>query len=333
MKSALGKIAVIGAGSWATALSKLLLSGNDRINWYIRTPERIEEFKRYHRNPVYLSDVTFDTARIDFFSDINEAVADADTIVVAIPSPYFKDTARKISVPLKRKNIVSAVKGIVPDDNMIVTDWFAANCGCPDSNLLVIGGPCHAEEVALDHLSYLTIGCHDLEKCHQFCSAISGPKLKTIVSDDVAGIEYAAVLKNVYAIASGMVSGMKAGDNFKAMLVCNATREMRRFINSIAPMKRDIDRSAYLGDLLVTCYSVFSRNHNLGSMIGKGHSVKAAIMEMEMVAEGYYGTRCIHEINSRTVKAEMPILDAVYSILYERKNPRIALRTIADTFS
>ena len=155
---ALGKIAVIGAGSWATALAKLLLNNNDRINWYVRRPERIDDFIKYHRNPVYLSDVTFDTARINFYSDINAAVADADTLVVAVPSPYFKGEAEKINADLSGRNIVSAVKGIVPDDNMIVTDWFKSRFGCKDSNLIVIGGPCHAEEVALDHLSYLTIG-------------------------------------------------------------------------------------------------------------------------------------------------------------------------------
>lgn len=331
----LGKIAVIGAGSWATALAKLLLNNNARINWYVRRSDRIEDFLRYHRNPVYLSDVTFDTHRIDFFSDINSAVAGAKTIVVAVPSPYFKDEAKKITVPMEDKNVVSAVKGIVPDDNMIVTEWFAANCGCQDSNLLVIGGPCHAEEVALDHLSYLTIGCHDREKCAYFARAIAGPKLKTILSDDVAGIEYAAVLKNVYAIAAGIVGGMKAGDNFKAMLVCNAIREMRRFVDIAAPMpsSRDIDRSAYLGDLLVTAYSLFSRNHNFGAMIGKGYSVKSAKMEMEMVAEGYYGTRCIHDINESTFHVDMPILNCVYHILYEGKSPRNAMAAIADTFS
>jgi len=332
MMGRLGKIAVIGAGSWATALARLLLLNNDRIIWYVRRPERIAEFKKYHRNPVYLSDVTFDTGRIDFYSDINMAADSADTLVVAVPSPYFKAEAGKISVSLKEKNIVSAVKGIVPDDNMIVTDWFARRFGCPGANLLVIGGPCHAEEVALDHLSYLTIGCSDTAKARCFCEAITGPKLKTIVSDDVAGIEYGAVLKNVYAIASGMIDGMKAGDNFKAMLVCNAAREMRRFIDAVAPIGRDICRSAYLGDLLVTCYSLFSRNHNFGAMIGKGHSVKAAKMEMEMVAEGYYGTRCIHEINSIAVHADMPVLDCVYSILYRGENPRKAFKLIADTF-
>ena len=329
----LGKIAVIGAGSWATALARLLLLNNDRIIWYVRRPERVAEFIRYRRNPVYLSDVTFDTARIDFYSDIDIAVGGADTLVVAIPSPYFKGEAEKISVPLAEKNIVSAVKGIVPDDNMIVTDWFASRFGCPEENLLCIGGPCHAEEVALDHMSYLTIGCSDTEKARAFTQAISGPHLKTIVSDDVAGIEYAAVLKNVYAIAAGMIDGMKAGDNFKAMLVCNAVREMRRFIDAMDPMRRDIDLSAYLGDLLVTSYSLFSRNHNFGAMLGKGHSVKAAKMEMEMVAEGYYGTRCIHEINAAGPNVRMPILDCVYGILYDGRKPRQAFADIADTFA
>ena len=331
----LGKIAVIGSGSWATALAKLLLNNNARINWYIRRSERIEDFIRNHRNPVYLSDVTFDTHRIDFYSDINSAVSSAKTLVIAIPSPYFKDEAEKITVPIADRNIVSAVKGIVPGDNQIITDWFASHFNCADSNLLVIGGPCHAEEVALDHLSYLTIGCHDPIKGANFARSIAGSRLKTIVSRDVAGIEYAAVLKNVYAIAAGIVGGMKAGDNFKAMLVCNAIREMRRFVDVAAPMdcERDIDRSAYLGDLLVTAYSIFSRNHNFGAMIGKGYSVKSAKMEMEMVAEGYYGTKCMHDINDKTYHVDMPILNCVYRILYEGKNPRQAFAAIADTFS
>lgn len=331
----LGKIAIIGSGSWATALAKLILNNNSRINWYIRRPDKIADFVKNHRNPVYLSDVTFDTHRIDFFSDINLAISGAKTIVIAVPSPFFKDEAEKITVPMADKNIVSAVKGIVPGDNQIVTDWFASRFNCADTNLLVIGGPCHAEEVALDHLSYLTIGCHDPIKGTNFARSIAGARLKTIVSLDVAGIEYGAVLKNVYAIAAGIIDGMKAGDNFKAMLVCNAIREMRRFVDVAAPMdgERDIDRSAYLGDLLVTAYSIFSRNHNFGAMIGKGYSVKSAMMEMEMVAEGYYGTRCMHDINEEKFNVEMPILNCVYRIIYEGKNPRQAFRAIADTFS
>lgn len=334
MNNELGRIAVIGGGSWATALAKLLLKNCDRIVWYMHRQDRIDDFIRYRHNPVYLSDVSFDIERIDFTSDINAACDMADTLVVALPSPYFKGIADGITRDISRKYIVSAVKGIVPDVNMIVTDYFSSGFDCDDEHLMVIGGPCHAEEVALERLSYLTIGCHNTSHSREFASLIAGPKLKTIISSDVAGIEYGAVLKNVYAIAGGIVNGMKAGDNFMAMLVCNAIREMRRFVDAISPMPdRDIDRSAYLGDLLVTAYSKFSRNHNFGSMIGKGYSVKAAMMEMAMVAEGYYGTKCIYEINRDSVRADMPILDCMYSILYEGRSARQAIDRITDTFS
>ena len=325
------RVAVVGGGSWATALAKLLLGHVNRISWYIRRPERIEEFIRKGHNPVYLSDIRFDTARIDFHSDVSEACCHADTIVFAIPSPFFPDTASRITCDLSDKRIVSAVKGMVPDKNLIISEFFESRFGCRQDNLLVIGGPCHAEEVALERLSYLTIGCSDVKKASEFASILSSPALRTIISDDVAGIEYAAVLKNVYAIAAGIISGMKAGDNFMAMIACNAAREMRGFIDKVAPLKRDICLSAYLGDLLVTAYSRFSRNHNFGSMIGKGYSVTAAKMEMPMVAEGYYGTRCIYEINSTEVKAEMPILDAVYRILYERESSQKMIKAIAGT--
>lgn len=333
MAENLGRIAVIGGGSWATALAKLLLSNCDRIMWYMRRQDRIDDFIRYRHNPVYLSDISFDTARIDFSTDINEICSGADTLVVAVPSPYFKSEAEKISCNISGKNIVSAVKGIVPDENMIVTEFFKKYFGCDDSRMVVIGGPCHAEEVALERLSYLTIGSHDAAKSAGFARLVSGKKMRTIFSDDVAGIEYGAVLKNVYAIAGGIISGMKAGDNFLAMMVSNAVREMRTFIDTMVPMERDICRSAYLGDLLVTAYSKFSRNHNFGSMIGKGYSVKAAKMEMAMVAEGYYGTKCMYEINRSTVGVEMPILDTVHAILYEGVSPRRAFDRVIDSFS
>lgn len=333
MATQLGKVAVIGSGSWATALAKLLLDNCDSISWYVRRPERIDEFIKYGRNPVYLSDVPIDTRRVAFTADINDCCRDADTLVVAVPSPYFKETADKIIVDIADKNIVSAVKGIVPDENMIVTDYFLHRFGCKENRLLVIGGPCHAEEVALERLSYLTIGCHDQDLAGDFAGYLAGKRLKTILSADVDGIEYGAVLKNVYAIAAGIINGMKAGDNFMAMLVCNALREMRGFIDAVSPMpSRDICRSAYLGDLLVTAYSKFSRNHNFGSMIGKGYSVQAAKMEMAMVAEGYYGTKCIHEINEAGPHADMPILNFVYSVLYEKASPRIAINRITDSF-
>ena len=328
----IGKIAVLGGGSWATALAKILLGNCERISWYMRRQDRIDDFIKDGHNPVYLPDAKFDTDRIDFSADINEVCEDADTLVVAVPSPYFRNHADKITTDISAKTVVSAVKGIVPDCNMIVTDYFMHHFGVRDQNLLVIGGPCHAEEVALERLSYLTIGCHDAVKCREFASRLSGKRMKTILSDDIDGIEYGAVLKNVYAIAAGIISGMKMGDNFMAMLVSNAIREMGRFVDTVSPCGRDLCRSAYLGDLLVTAYSRFSRNHNFGSMIGKGYSVKAAKMEMEMVAEGYYGTKCIHEIN-RDYNVDMPILNCVYEILYQGMNPRTAIESVTDAFS
>ena len=324
---------MIGGGSWATALAKLLLGNVERISWFIRRPERIEEFKRRGHNPVYLSDIRFNVDRIDFHSDISEACCDAESIVVAVPSPFFFETISGINCDISEKNVVSAVKGMVPGKNMLISEFFASRFGCKTDNLLVVGGPCHAEEVALERLSYLTIGCHDVEKSKEFAGLLSCGSLRTIVSDDVAGIEYASVLKNVYAIAGGIVSGMKGGDNFTAMLACNAAREMRTFIDAVSPLKRDICLSAYLGDLLVTTYSKFSRNHNFGSMIGKGYSVTAAKMEMPMVAEGYYGTKCIHEINESGPKVKMPIQEAVYKVIYERMSPRQAMYEIAPTLN
>ena len=333
LKSA-GRVAVIGSGSWATALAKLLLGNCDRIGWFVHRQDRIDEFVRYGHNPVYLSDVAFDTMRIDFTSDLNEACDGADTLLFVVPSPYFKDTVDRISADISGKNIVSAVKGIVPDSNMIISDYMRSRFGCREENMLVIGGPCHAEEVALERLSYLTIGCRDVEKAAAFASLLDGKRMKTIVSADVDGIEYAAVLKNVYAIAAGILHGMKAGDNFLAMTVCNAVREMARFVDAVSPAPdRDICRSAYLGDLLVTAYSRFSRNHNFGAMIGKGYSVKAAMMEMEMVAEGYFGTKCIHQINTAGPGVDMPILDCVYDILYRNAAPRRAVEAITGSFT
>lgn len=330
----LGKIAVWGGGSWATALAKLLLGTSGQIVWYMRRRDRIDEFLKRGHNPVYLSDVAFDTSRIKFTDDINEAARLADTFVVAVPSPYFKSHIDNLTVDISGKTVVSAIKGIVPDDNMIVTDYFNRRLGVAKDNLIVVGGPCHAEEVALERLSYLTVGCHDTAKSRLLASRLAGPRLKTIISDDVDGIEYAEVLKNVYAIAAGIISGMKAGDNFMAMLVCNAAREMRSFIDTISPMDRDICRSAYLGDLLVTAYSKFSRNHNFGSMIGKGYSVTAAKMEMSMVAEGYYGTKCMHEINSMDgLHVKMPIMECIYDILYGGTSPRYAINAITDKFA
>lgn len=319
----------MGGGSWATALAKLLLTNCREIIWYMRRDDRIADFLRDKHNPVYLSDVMFDTDRIHFSSDINAVCSEADTLLLVMPSPYIKEHLKKITVDLSGKCIVSAVKGIVPDENAIVTDYMRDFYHIRPEHQLVIGGPCHAEEVALGRKSYLTIGSKDIQLAKRFAQCLQGPKLRTIVSTDVNGIEYGAVLKNVYGICAGIIYGLKSGDNFQAMLVSNAIREMDRFVTTVCGGSRCITDSVYLGDLLVTAYSKFSRNHNFGSYIGRGYKVKAAMMEMEMVAEGYYGTKCIYEIN-RKYNVDMPILDCVYDILYNKVPAQTAIDALAD---
>ncbi len=327
-----GRICIFGGGSWATALAKLLLANCQNIGWYMRRDDRIEDFMRSGHNPAYLTDVQFDVHRIRFSSDINAMCRECDTLVLAVPSPYFKSHMDKITEDLSNKYIVSAVKGIVPDDNLTITDYMERRFGISPERSLVIGGPCHAEEVALLRPSFLTIGCSNIEHAEAFARCLRSKNTKAITSSDVDGIEYAAVLKNVYAIAAGVVHGAKRGDNMLAMLVSNAIREMERFVDAVSPRPRQICDSVYLGDLLVTAYSRFSRNHNFGAMIGNGYSVQAAKMEMEQTAEGYYGTKCIHDINKR-YEVSMPILDGVYDILYRRLSPVKVLNRIGETFS
>ena len=325
------KIAVMGGGSWATALAKLLLRNCNSIMWYMRREDRIEDFKRIGHNPAYLTDVEFDVSRIEFSSNINYVCSQADALLLVMPSPYFKSHINKITTDISSRTIISAVKGIVPGDNEIVSDYMVNTFGVDPEKVLVIGGPCHAEEVALDRPSFLTVGCHNVELAEEFGKKLNSPTTRTITSSDVEGIEYAAVLKNVYSIASGIVHGMKGGDNFLAMLVSNAIREMERFVDEVCPRPRCICDSVYLGDLLVTAYSRFSRNHNFGSIIGKGYSVSTARMEMEQTAEGYYGAKCIKEINKK-YGVEMPILDAVYDILYRGANAERSMRALGKWF-
>ena len=305
-----GKIAIMGGGSWATAIAKMCLAQEDSINWYMRRDDRIADFKRLGHNPAYLTGVKFDTKRISFSSNINDVVKESDTLIFVTPSPYLKAHLKKLKTKIKDKFIVTAIKGIVPDENLIVSDYFHQVYGVPEENIAVIAGPCHAEEVALERLSYLTIGCKDIDKAKIFARQLAGHYIKTSVSPDVAGIECASVLKNVYAIAAGICSGLKYGDNFQAVLISNAIQEMNRFLQTVHPLNRNISDSVYLGDMLVTGYSNFSRNRTFGTMIGKGYSVKSAQIEMEMIAEGYYGTKCIKEINKHH-HVNMPILDAV----------------------
>lgn len=325
-----GKICIMGGGSWATALAKILMSnGTEKINWYMRRPSQIEDFKRLGHNSTYLSAVKFDLSRIHFYSNPNLAVKNSDVLLFATPSPYLKQHLKKVNQDLSGKIIISAIKGIVPDENMLVSDYFNKVYSVPMENILAIGGPCHAEEVALERLSYLTIACTNKEHARYIAQKFTCTFVKTTISDDIYGVEYSSTLKNVYAIAAGICHGLKYGDNFQSVLIANSIQELGRFINTAHPLVRNANESVYLGDLLVTSYSKFSRNRTFGTMIGKGYSVRTAHLEMEMIAEGYYATKCIKEINE-CYHVNMPILDAVYNILYERISPNIEIRLLTE---
>jgi len=326
-----GKISVMGGGSWATAIAKIVLTNADSIIWYMRRQDQIDEFIRLSKNPSYLSEVKFDTSRIHFTSKINEAVALGDTLIFATPSPFLKSHLKKLRLPIDNKFIISGIKGIVPDENMIMSDFFHTQYNVPEENMAVLAGPCHAEEVAMERLSYLTFACKDRDKSKALIQTFSSNFVFVNTTDDVDGIEYSSVMKNIVAIAVGICHGLKYGDNFQAVLISNAIQEINRFCNAVYPMPRNINESAYLGDLMVTCYSKFSRNRLFGTMIGKGYSVKTALLEMEMIAEGYYATKCIKEINDK-YHVNLPIVDAVYNILYNRISPTIEIRELTEKF-
>ncbi len=327
----IGKIAIIGGGSWATAIAKIVVNHTHHIGWYMRRDDRIEDFIRLGHNPAYLTSAHFDVDEIFFSSDLNKIAKTYDTLVFVTPSPYLKNHLKKLKTNIRDKFIVTAIKGIVPDENLICSEYFHKRFGVDFDNLACIGGPSHAEEVALERLSYLTVACRDLVKAKAFTDVLDSDVIKTKLSSDVVGIEYSSVLKNVYAIAAGICNGLKYGDNFQAVLMSNAVQEMNRFLTVAHPLERSIIDSVYLGDLLVTGYSNFSRNRTFGMMIGQGYSVKTAQIEMEMIAEGYYGTKCMKEIN-RHLHVNMPILDAVYNILYERINPKREIKLLTDSF-
>jgi len=325
-----GNIAVIGSGTWATALAKIVLMKNKHLNWFIRRSEVIDEFYKVGHNPSYLSNIKFDLTKISFSSNIERTVKESDTIIIAVPSPYLKQHLKKLkTTAFKDKFVVSAVKGIVPGDNMVVSEYISYNYKIPMDNIGVVSGPCHAEEIAMDRLSFLTAACKDIEKANILAEATASRIVKMSVSEDVIGIELAGVLKNIYAVISGICSGIGLGDNFQSVLMTYSAREMERFINGVLPMERSILAPAYLGDLLVTGYSQFSRNRTLGTMIGKGYSVKTAQLEMEMVTEGYYATKCIKQMNSK-FKIDIPIVDIAYDMLYNNVSPQVGIKKLIE---
>ncbi len=323
---------MIGGGSWATAIIKMLSDNltEKEIYWWMRSTDSIAHIKKYRHNPNYLSSVEIRLPECNLSEDIRAIIRAADYIVLNVPAAFLKETLKEVTVEdLKGKKIVSAIKGIVPDENQIIGEFINATYDIPLADILVISGPCHAEEVALEKLSYLTIASIDVEGAGDFARLLNTRYIKTNISDDIFGTEYAAVLKNIYAVASGICHGIGYGDNFQAVLISNAVREISRFVDAVHPITRDIKESAYLGDLLVTAYSQFSRNRTFGNMIGKGYTVKSAQLEMNMIAEGYYAVNCMHHINKK-YKVDMPISRAVYAILYEKHSPHIEMKLLTE---
>jgi glycerol-3-phosphate dehydrogenase (NAD(P)+) len=326
------KIAVLGSGSWATALVKILCEQNANVGWYVRNENNYAHLKEHGHNPNYLSSVAFDVSQLSLFTDLNEIVPLYDVFILAIPSFYIDRSLKPLTESLENKLVFSAVKGIVPEHRVLVGAFLTQAFKVPEAQLGVIAGPCHAEEVALERLSYLTVASANTAIAEQMKAKLDCDYIRTAVSDDVVGTEYAATLKNIYAIAVGMAHGLGYGDNFISVLISSAMREMKRFIKQLDNNKRNINKSAYLGDMLVTAYSVFSRNRMLGNMIGKGYTVKAALMEMTMIAEGYYGTQTAYRL-SNSFKGSFPILDCVYQVLYEKASARKKMKALSKVLN
>ena len=334
MKKTKLKFGVIGSGSWGTALIKILSENNDEINWYIRNKDSIDFITKNSHNPNYLSSVELKLKKIKISENINDVVSNSDVIIIAVPSEYVNKEMKKIEVDISDKIIMCALKGLVPETNLLFGEHMQKHYNVSIDNFLVIGGPCHAEEVALEKLSYLTIGSSNLSLCKLISAKFNCKYINVKASDDVIGIEYASMLKNIFALAVGISNGLGYGDNYQSVLVSNSIKEMKRFISKRHKIKRNINNSAYLGDLLVTGYSSFSRNRMFGNMIGKGYTVRAAQLEMKMVAEGCIATKKAYLLNQESnKKAKTPIIDAIYKILYEKRSARKIFKELSDIIS
>ena len=327
------RVGVLGGGSWATAQVKLLCKNTDKVYWWMRNKEAIDHIRQFGHNPNYIQSIEFEKEQLHVTDDLQEVIDNSDYIIVAIPAAFVHEAFQHYKpTGLEKKVLFSAIKGVINEFDSIPARYFHKQLGVPYENIGIVCGPCHAEEVAMEKLSYLTIGCSDIEKADLMATMLGCRFLKTNTTEDVFGAELAAILKNVYAVASGICHGLGYGDNFQAVLISSAIREMERFIDTVHEVHRDVKSSAYLGDLLVTAYSPYSRNRTLGTMVGKGYSVKWATIEMNMVAEGYYAARGIHEINKK-FNADIPIADAVYRILYEKISPVMEMRILTDKLS
>lgn len=314
-------IGVVGSGSFGTAMVKMLLENAATVNWCVRDETLKNHIKQEKRNPNYLSSVAFDVERLNLTTSIDQLVHQSDIIIFVVPSIYLLETLKPLTISLENKIIITAIKGLIPQSCEIIGDYFMKEYGVAEENIGVIAGPCHAEEIALERLSYITLAFKNEENLNRCRRHLKSDFVRVTPSDDIYGTEHSAVLKNVYAISAGIANGLNYGDNFIAVLLSNAIREMEEYLKIISPIDRNINNSVYLGDLLVTGYSYFSRNRMFGNMIGKGYTVKSALMEMNMVPEGYYATEGIFKISEEN-GLNLPILETVHKILYQEKNPR-----------
>jgi len=335
---------IIGSGSWATALAKILTDNKHSINWFVRSERIVNHLKTRHHNPNYLSSVYFDKNQLNLSTDVNEVIRTSDCVVMAVPSAYVIETLQKAGKDaFSGKMVISAIKGILPENNLLLNEYLSKEYDFPVENYFTVMGPCHAEEVAAEKLSYLTFSGIDTDAASEVAKSFTTEYLNTIVNNDVTGVQFAAILKNIYALGAGVAHGLEYGDNFLSVLIANCADEMAGFLHKAGVPHMEVGihttvdhkvspnyaASVYLGDLLVTCYSLYSRNRSFGNMIGKGYSVSATKLEMNMVAEGYNASKCIHYINDR-VNADMPIADAIYRILWENLHPREGFRKIEE---
>ncbi len=323
------RVGVLGSGSFATAIVKMLLENCKSVHWCVRNEFVKGAIEQRGHNPSYLTTVSFNLKKLQITTDINELVSNCDVIILAVPSIYLAESMEKLTCDYQGKLFCSAIKGIVPKHNDIVAHYLRDEFKIGFKNQAVIAGPCHAEEVAMERLSYLTVAVAEQDDADTLQEILSSCYIKVNTSCDILGNEYSAILKNIYAIGAGIASGLGYGDNFIAVYVSNAIREMETFLEAIYPEPRDVNDSAYLGDLIVTAYSLFSRNRNLGNLIGKGYTVKSAIQSMSMVAEGYYATNGIYAI-CKEKKLKLPIINAVYDILYEGKSAEKQFAKLTD---
>ena len=341
------RFGIIGSGSWATALVKILTDNGHKVNWWIRNSPVIEQIQKRRHNPYYLSSAYFDISLLNMSDDLKKIIKQSDILLFAVPSAHIKGVLSAIdSGSLRNKKIISAIKGLVPEQDVLLNEYLSGEFNVAIENYFAVLGPCHAEEVAAEKLSYLTFSGVDIVMTQQIAACFKTDYINTITNHDILGVQYAAVLKNIYALGAGIAHGLEYGDNFLSVYIANSADEMAGFLRTVGiqhivvgehhqtdphTLKKDINYAAsvYLGDLLVTCYSPYSRNRTFGTMIGKGYSVQSAQLEMNMVAEGYNASQCIYNINKK-IKADLPIAETVYKILWEKLLPAEGFYKIED---